>query len=128
MNIEDYDKKIVLAFGCGAGGLYVREHYDEAVRGSENLQDVVNYIIEDIKYDLDNYPDDVDEHHKKLLERVVNSDEECIGFINEFLHNKEAYPELCGTVAGILFREGKLKEALDFLEVSDMEEERYWDS
>jgi len=128
MNIEDYDSKIVLAFGCGAGGLYVREHYNEAIQSSETLRDVVSSLIEEIRWDLNNRPDDVEDYHKELVGKVINNDEDCIQFINGFLINKASCPELCGIVSGILFREGKLQEALDFLEVSDMEEERYWDS
>jgi len=128
MKIKDYDEKIILAFGCGAGGLYVKESYDEAVQSTETLRDVVNSLIKEIKYDIKNYPDDVEEYHKELLNRIIDSYEDFIYFINDYIHNKESHPELCGNVAGILFREGKLQETLDFLEVSGIEEERYWDS
>ncbi len=128
MNIEDYDKKIVFAFGCGSGGLYVKENYDDAVRSNKTLMDIVKEIVEGINYDIKYEPDEVEEHHYEMLSRVVNGDDDCIKFINDFMVNKMSQPERCGEVAGILFRDGKLQDALDFLEVSDMEEDRYWDS
>jgi len=142
MNIEDYDKKIVFAFGCGEGGLYVKENYDDAVRGTDTLGDIVKQLVEEMKFDLaqektkgkySDYSDYIETKHelyKTLVERNVDSNiSEQLKFVEDFLENrKESHPELCGSVAGILFREGKLQEALDFLEVSDMEENRYWDS
>jgi len=130
MKIEDYNKKIVLAFGFGGGGLYVREHYDEAVNSTETLKSVVNDLRSDIKIELSQDPNNIEDGHKELLDRVhPTNDEECIRFIDDYLGElKECYPELCGTVAGILFREGKLEETLKFLEVADTEEEIRWDS
>jgi len=141
MNIEDYDKKIVFGFGCGAGGLYVKEHYDDAVRGTETLGDIVKQLVEEMKFDLAQekpkpeakYLDYIETKHKlyrNLAERTVDDNiSEHLKFIEDFLENrKESCPELCGSVAGILFREGMLQDALNFLEVSDMEENRYWDS
>ncbi len=139
MNIDDYNDKIVLAFGCGEGGLYVQENYDDAVRGTKTLGDIVNDLVEDMKFDLayektkGKYSDSMETMHelyRNLVNRTVGDNiTECLKFIGDFLENRtESYPELCGSVAGILFREGKLQEALDFLEVSDIEENRYWDS
>jgi len=48
-----------LAFGCGAGGLYVREHYGEAIKSSETLRDIVNSLIEEIRWNIDNCPEEV---------------------------------------------------------------------
>ncbi len=140
MNIEDYDKKIVFAFGCGEGGLYVQENYNDAIRSTTTLEDIVKGLIEDMNLDLCDYEKSKNKYskymedkcilYKSLIARVIcNKESDYIKFINDFLENrKESHPELCGSVAGILFREGKLQEALDFLEVSDMEEDRYWDS
>ena len=131
MKIKEYNQKIVLAFGCGSGGLYVQSNYDEAVRGNETLKDIVISLVEDIKSDLNDPRGLVEAEHAALLTRVgYDDDDVCyLRFINDYLDGrKESHPELCGAVAGILFREGNLKEALDFLEVSNMEEARYWDS
>ena len=122
MNIEYYDKQIEWAFYYSGGGI-VKEHYDEAIRMNKLLMDIVNEIIEDFKAhpihysQMDGIPHPCSTNQKEQLE-----------FIETFIQNKESSPELCGEVAGILFRDGKLEEALCFLEVNDMDEPRYWDS
>jgi len=121
MNIKDYDKKIVLAFGCGYGGLIVKENYDEAIKEAKTLEGIVEDVIYDIGLDTEEYS------HLIPIKKPTN-DEERINFIEEFIEHKESNPELCGIVAGALFRSGQLKRTLEFLEVIDMEEERYWDS
>lgn len=125
MRIEDYDAKIELAF-YGTGGGIVKENYDEAVRGTETLADVCGGVREWVDSDLTKYDD------TPLATLPVPSNDE------EFLHYLDAYteigsgkcshPELCGTVAGILFRDGKKEEALMFLGVHDTDEPIYWDS
>jgi hypothetical protein len=128
MKIEDYDKKIALAFGGGQGGVYVRENYDDAVRSNETLAEIVINLVHDIQTEINDCPEDVEEEHIELVSHQPCNSAECLEFINKYMGEKMSHPELCGTVAGILFREDKLQEALDFLEVSDMEEERMWDS
>ena len=69
------------------------------------------------------------QEYPQLMNVKKPSDESSrIKYIETFIVDKCSHPEICGTVAGILYRNGKLVEALDFLEVIDVEEERYWDS
>ena len=72
-------------------------------------------------------PDDENCHMDNVVDPT--NDVERLAWIEEYLaFRKMAYPELCGGVAGILFRDGKRQEAREFLEVDDIDEPRYWDS
>ena len=129
MDIKDYDEKIVLAFQCGGGGLYCREYYNEAVRGNENLTDVVEDIKSDMRLDLEDEDDGTKRKYERLLEIMPHNLDACLSFFEDYLEGrKESHPELCGTIAGIMFRHGERKRVLEFLEVSDLSEYRYWDS
>ena len=120
MNIKEYDKKIELAFYESGGGI-VKYYYDQAIRGTMTLEDKVNDLISDIQESPDEYP-----QMEGLIKPLNDIDR--ISFINTFIGEKTSSPELCGEVAGVLFRNGKLSETLEFLEINDMDEPRYWDT
>ena len=123
MDIETYDKKIDLAF-YGSGGGIVWEYYQEAIRGTETLKDVVDRIEHDLGlYMLDDWHPDI-----VVIDNGNCSDEDRVAFINSYMRDKCCNPELCGTVAGILFRNGEREMVLEFLEIDDLDEPRYWDS
>jgi hypothetical protein len=126
MDIEDYDKKMELAFDCGEGGLYAKENYDSAIRESKTLEGFVDDLIHDIKIDPEGYS------HLIPIKRPT-SDEGRVEFIEAFIRQEFGFdkcgsPEICGTVAGIMFRDGEREKVLEFLEIDDMDEPRYWDS
>jgi len=50
-------------------------------------------------------------------------------FFDKYLaDSKCAYPELCGGIAGIMFRCGEREKVLEFLEINEKGEPIYWDS
>lgn len=120
IDIKEYDKKIELAFYESGGGI-VKRNYDDSVRGLKTLEDIVLDLVHDIKLEPE-------EHEQMIHYDMPLNDKDRIIFIEAFIGEKCGHPELCGAVAGILFREGKLEEVLKFLEVDDMDEPRYWDS
>lgn len=122
IKIEDYNKQIELAF-YGTGGAIVKDCYDTAIRGVESLTDIVDSIIDEYRA----YPEEYS-HMDEMFRPSPTDQKELISFIECFMQHKESSPELCGTVAGILFRDGKLEDALKFLEVHDMNKPRYWDT
>lgn len=132
MNVKDYDGKMDLAFVESQGGLYFRENYDEAVKSEKTLLDIVNDIIHDYKLDLAEDNSLVGEERlnvQEMTQRIVINDNDRLKFIVDFLHgNKESYPEMCGAVCGVLFRNGELRKVIDFLGLEYSEDEIYWDS
>ena len=129
MDIKDYDEKIALAFQCGEGGLYCQEYYDEAVRGNESLTDVVEGLKSDMRLSLEYKDDETKIKYERWLKIMPHTFDACLSFLEDYLEfRKESHPELCGTIAGIMFRHGERKRVLEFLEVVDMDEPRYWDS
>jgi hypothetical protein len=126
MNIKDYDEKIELAFD-GQGGYYVKENYLKSVKSNDSLfSTLVSDLKHDMSWELDEYGEVNMEH---LLKICPTSQDEHFEWLESYLDDRKvSEPEICGEIAGILFRQGKLKETLEFLEVADMDEPRYWDS
>lgn len=125
MNINDYDKKIELAF-YGQGGYYVKENYVESLSSDRQLIDIVKDVKNDIRLEKEEEGEDVSVFDKIDLPR---DEQECLSWLEFYLGDKKiSYPELCGSIAGVLFRSGERENVLRFLEVLDLNEPIYWDS
>ena len=127
MKINEYDEKIELAF-AGQGGTYFKDNYEESAKGKISLLDIARDVVEDIKCEED-LGEELSEEEKKLTTRFLRDEVDALSLLNDYLSDRKmSYPELCGSICGVLFRNGRLKDALEFAEVHDMTESRYWDS
>ncbi|GAF79942.1 unnamed protein product [marine sediment metagenome] len=117
---KEFEEKLELAF-YGSGGGIVLECLEQSAIGDRSIKDELDDIIEDSLSD-----DEIFEDLSHLPEPT--NDEERLIRIEEYIGEKCCFPEICGSIAGILYRDGKLKECLEFLEVFDITEPRRWDS
>ena len=123
MNKTVYEKKLKLAFD-GTGGGIVFRYYQDSMEDATTLEDEVEEIIEDFH----TCPEDFEDNPAIDLE-LPKTDKQRLEFINAYFNGyKEGYPELCGSVAGILAKNNMFEEVLIFLEVNDITKPRYWDS
>ena len=128
MTISKYLDLIDPTFKFGEGGEYLRQNYYESLKGQQTLLDIVNVLKEDIMEDLaDNF--EGENEMSVLLDIIPTSDDECMDFFGKYLgDSKCAHPELCGAIAGIMFRCGEREKVLEFLGVNEEGEPSYWDS
>ena len=125
--IDNYDATLELAF-YGQGGQYVKDEYETAIRGGKTLSELVNNEIDDARSEMSRYGES---SHSFLcdIDEKISDDVVALQILEKYLDQaKCSYPELCGEIAGIMFRNGERDKVLEFLQVDDLHEPRYWDS
>ena len=123
VNRIKYKRQLEFAFG-GTGGGIVKEYYKEY----EDKDETLDNAIKEIENWSEECPEECEgfEFSNEIYDK---EDEEKVSFILSSLPEDRCHmPEMCGSIAGILFSHGFLEESLQILQVEDADDYRYWDS
>lgn len=119
-------------FGWGAGGLYFKEHYEEAKRNPNAVQEALESLIEMIEDDLiwEPEPDEEKELWAILEEMPKDTFEDILAMFERYFDtcaSFQAYPELIGTLIGGLAYHQRYQLAHNFIGLDNVEA-ICWDS
>ena len=126
MNERLFEKELTKkCFGYGAGGLYFKEHYQEAKQNKITLKELVSNLQSDLNLDKE-YGYDFDQ---ELLNFPVSTQQEQLDFFEIYLNNSfTSFPELIGSIIGSLSSTQDFQVAYDFMGLDNIEDEIAWDS
>lgn len=131
MNRKQFEELLDRKAFYGSGGGIFQEYYGEALRTTDSL----DFVIEDILSDLDEEYEDPDEDEIAVIEKLRSIDTTTLKnkmlFFETYIADRQcSFPELCGSVVGILSRDEYFQEAIDLIGLNDksIEELYWWDS
>jgi hypothetical protein len=132
MKKEEFTQKMEKCFYGSGGGIF-QEYYNEAKISDETLDKVIKDLLSDFQYEFEDPDKNDTEFMEKMRNLKTETNNEKITFFKEYLnypHDRMcSYPELCGSICGIMARDKMYDEVNDFLKLDNFEDdEMSWDS
>lgn len=139
MKKRDFDKLFEKAFYGSGGGIF-QEYYEKALNDNQTL----DKILDDLNFDIvsqkenDNIKLTEDELKIELLKLKTKTLKEKLFFFRKYMKAEDltdddndqcCYPELCGSIVGVLVKNKKFEDALNFIGLNDPRAQYLcWDS